>query len=338
MAAAAAAATTITAPPLDLCAVLSESKRIINAHSRHFLALSVLFLLPISFSITVFPTLQNLLTQSSTLNSKILLSVVVFSPDPSHLFTTRTLILSIAFSVFIFVLALLALGSITYSVLHGFYGRPVKILSAIKSAFTSFVPLLNTTIFTQIIFLFVFLVSGFSLFVIIKGLKLDFSSPYFIGFSVIILIVSMLLLVYLQLNWALVSVIVVVESSFGIEPLKRSCFLIKGMKGVALGLLLFFGCLVGALLVISSVSGVTLGIGTSNGWKSCAFVLQIVVTSTFLMLLLLYNIAANTVMYMYCKAVRGELAWEIAEEFAREYVSLPFDDGKLPHLVSVAYA
>ncbi|EEF39985.1 hypothetical protein RCOM_0837900 [Ricinus communis] len=178
MAAAAAAATTITAPPLDLCAVLSESKRIINAHSRHFLALSVLFLLPISFSITVFPTLQNLLTQSSTLNSKILLSVVVFSPDPSHLFTTRTLILSIAFSVFIFVLALLALGSITYSVLHGFY--------------------------------------------------------------VIILIVSMLLLVYLQLNWAL--------------------------------------------------------------------------------------------------AVRGELAWEIAEEFAREYVSLPFDDGKLPHLVSVAYA
>jgi len=42
-------------------------------------------------------------------------------------------------------------------------------------------------------------------------------------------------------------------------------------------------------------------------------------------------------MYMYCKAVHGELVGEIAEEFAREYVSLPFDDGKVPHLVSVAY-
>ena len=48
--------------------------------------------------------------------------------------------------------------------------------------------------------------------------------------------------------------------------------------------------------------------------------------------------ATNTVLYMYCKAIHGELAMEIAEEFAKEYVSLPFDDGKVPHLVSVSYA
>ncbi|MBA0648529.1 hypothetical protein Goklo_016229 [Gossypium klotzschianum] len=43
------------------------------------------------------------------------------------------------------------------------------------------------------------------------------------------------------------------------------------------------------------------------------------------------------IFYMYSKAIHGELAGEIAEEFAREYVSLPFDDGKVPHVVSVVY-
>ncbi|XP_050203702.1 uncharacterized protein LOC126653807 [Mercurialis annua] len=326
-------------PPLDLRTVLSESKRIINAHSRHFLALSVLFLLPISFSLTVFPTIHNLLTQSSTLNSKIFLSAatydVVFNPNDTP---TITLLLSILLSLFVFVFTLLSLGSITYSVLHGFYGRPVKILSAVKSAFTSFLRLLITSILIQSFFLSLVILCGSCLFFVMEFSKLDSSSPFFIGFSVIVLIVLMLVLVYLQLNWLLVSVIVVVESSWGFQPLKRSSYLIKGMRGVGLGLWLFFGALACVLMFISSVSGVTLGIGTSNRWKSCAFVLQIVVTSTLLMLLLLYNVAANTVMYMYCKAIRGELALEIAEEFAREYVSLPFDDGKVPHLVSVAYA
>ncbi|KAJ9187440.1 hypothetical protein P3X46_002895 [Hevea brasiliensis] len=334
-----------TPPPssLSLCTVLTESKHIINAHSRHFLALSVLFLLPPSFSFAVFPTLLNLIAPSSTLNSKILLSTSIFvDQGPSNHFTINALVFSLLFSLFVFVFAPLAVGSITYSVLHGFYGRPVKLLAAIKSAFTSFLPLLVTTIFAQIIVFAMFLISGFFLFLVfmaiqLLGFQVDISSPYFIGFSGVVSIVLLLVIVYLQLNWSLVGVLVVAESSWGLEPLKRSSYLIKGMRGVALALLLFFGFLVCILLIISSVSGVTLGIGTSNGWKSCAFVIQIVVTTTLLMLLLLYDVAANTVLYMYCKAVHGELALEIVEEFAREYISLPFDDEKVPHLVSVAY-
>ncbi|KAJ6891673.1 hypothetical protein NC651_025002 [Populus alba x Populus x berolinensis] len=48
-------------------------------------------------------------------------------------------------------------------------------------------------------------------------------------------------------------------------------------------------------------------------------------------MLFLYNIAAFTVIYMDSTAVHGELVWGIAEEFAGDYVSLPFDDGKIPH-------
>lgn len=51
--------------------------------------------------------------------------------------------------------------------------------------------------------------------------------------------------------------------------------------------------------------------------------------------LLLYWMVAAVVVFMYCKALHGELAGEIAEEFAWEYVSLPFHDSTVPHVVSV---
>lgn len=51
--------------------------------------------------------------------------------------------------------------------------------------------------------------------------------------------------------------------------------------------------------------------------------------------LLLYWMVSTVVMYFYCRAVHGELAEEIAEEFAWEYVFLPFDEEKVPHVVSV---
>ena len=98
------------------------------------------------------------------------------------------------------------------------------------------------------------------------------------------------------------------------RPLAASCFL-------------FFASMQALLLWTASVDG--------WAWKDWAFVVQIVLTSTLLMLLMLYNAAADTVLYMYCKAVHGELALEIAEEFAWQYVCLPFDDGKVPHVVSV---
>lgn len=138
--------------------------------------------------------------------------------------------------------------------------------------------------------------------------------------------------VYFQVNWVLAPVIVVAESKWGFEPLWRSTKLVKGMRSVSLSLLLFFGVLTGILVWGNSNTVLSI---TSIGWRSWAFVLQIVLGSSLVTLLLLHNAAANTVLYMYCKALHGELAFEIAEEFAREYVSLPFDDEKVPYVVTV---
>lgn len=215
-------------------------------------------------------------------------------------------------------------------------------MSAIKSIVVSFFPLLATILLCQIIMsgiiaffvIVVFLVVKFVNFVGFQY-EYSYSSPFFVGCILLLIIFLLLILVYLQVNWVLVAVVVVVESSWGFKALKRSKYLVKGYSFVALSQSSCFAFLVGILIWSSSDLGTHFG-GISKGW-SWAFVLQIVIASTLLMLLFLYNIAANTLLYMYCKAIHGELAMEIAEEFAEEYVSLPFDNGKVPHLVSAVY-
>ncbi|XP_015869791.2 uncharacterized protein LOC107407075 [Ziziphus jujuba] len=331
-------------PVLDVCTVFSETKRIINAHSRHFLALSVLFILPLSFSFVVFPTLQDLLIDPIPNNSQIFTALTDFVPQlelqDQPTVSAKTLFLALAYSVLTFVFSLCAIGSITYSVFHGFYGRPVKLVSAIKSIFFSFFPLLGTLIVAQIIVFAIAILFAIFLFLVITGIdflgfETDLSSPYVLVLFVILMIVLISVLLYLQTIWNLAFVVVVLESSWGLQPLRRSGNLLKGMRRVAFSMMLFFVSFA-AISLLASFSTVRV-VGVSDGWKSWQFVVEIVGTSSFLTLVMLYNFAANTVLYMYCKAIQGELAFEIVEEFAREYVCLPFDDEKVPHVVSVVY-
>ncbi|KAK9935087.1 hypothetical protein M0R45_022202 [Rubus argutus] len=204
---------------VNLWTVLAESKRIINAHSRHFLALSVLFLLPISFSSIVYPTLHNLITDRLPDNSQAFFTID--SPQHQPTIPTKTLVLALAFTLFVFVFSLLALGSITYSVFHGFYGRPVKLVSAIQSVSFSLWPLLGTLLTSHIVFLLIVLVAGLFLFLVVAGadlmgLEMDYSSPYFVGLSVVVVIALVLVLLYLQVNWTLAGVVSVVEPRWGL--------------------------------------------------------------------------------------------------------------------------
>ncbi|KAK2636137.1 hypothetical protein Ddye_030929 [Dipteronia dyeriana] len=328
-----------TTPSLSLWTIISESKQVIKAHSRHFLALSVLFLLPLSFSVTVYPNLQQLLL-NSTQNHQSLSFHTHFTSTLKN--NNQPLLLALAYAIFVSVFIICAVGSITYSVFHGFYGSPVKLLSALRSIFTSFLPLLATTIASQIIMTgLVFVFAIFFLLVVkfvnyVGFTQFDYSSPYFKGFALLVFVALFFVLVNLQVNWNLASVVVVVESSWGFKPLKRSASLIKGYKLVTLSFYLYCSFFTG--IFIWSRTALTMYLVNSDSLKDWAIVLHIMIPSTLLTLLLLHYMAVNTVLYMYCKAIHGELATEIAGEFAKEYVSLPFDDGKVPHLVTVSYA
>ncbi|XP_050373023.1 uncharacterized protein LOC126790721 [Argentina anserina] len=315
-----------TPPPssLNFCTLLTETKRIVGAHSRHFLALSLLFLLPIPFSSVL---CHSLLSHYPT-NSQQFFLTSHSTPLPA-----MPLLLALAFALFVLLFSLFALASITYSVFHAFYGRPVKFLSAVNSIRVSFWPLLGTALASLLVFSLVLIVAGLFLFLMIGGFEMfgfemEVVSPYCVGLFIVCLAVAVL---YLQLNWTLAGVVAVVEPRWGFDALSRSASLIKGMRGVAVSLIVFFH-------FFGFCSGMSWwSVYLKREWDVSGNVVQIVCYSMGAMVMLLYHLAANTVLYMYCKAVHGELALEIAEEFASEYVSLPFDDGKVPHVVSVAY-
>ncbi|KAI3714295.1 hypothetical protein L1987_72892 [Smallanthus sonchifolius] len=315
---------TTPAHTLNLCGVLSEAKRIVNAHSRHFLALSVIFLLPLSFSLIIFPTLHLSLTKSYVVSTQFL---VVDQTDLS--FYTVPII----YALFVYIFFLGAIATITYSTYHGFYGRPVKFFPAIKSLIFSFFPLVSTTLAAQLILSLISLTFFLFFAVIIRmggnlGFAINYSSIYFTAFCALIGVALSLLVIYFLVNWSLACVVVVTESKWGFEPLWRSAYLVKGMKSVSFSLFLLFGLLIGFWVWMNSNNA--LCFDAVDGWRSWPFVLQLVTGTSILTLFLLHNASANTVLYMYCKALHG-----IAEEFAREYVSLPFDDEKVPHVVTV---
>ncbi|KAK4788294.1 hypothetical protein SAY86_019613 [Trapa natans] len=321
-------------PALNFVTVISEARRIINAHSRHFLALSVLFLLPVSFSFAVYPALTspNSATDPNTAAQSFL---------RLHQSDTKTVspVLLIYYTAFVFLFSLSATSSITHSTIQGFYGRPVRFLPAIKSIFTSFFTLCATAFCTQLIIAPIIAILGLLIFLAIRSVELvhrqvDYSSPYFLGFFALIVLVFWLIMLHLQVQWALVNVTVVAESVWGFQALKRSSYLVKGMKKIPLSLVLLSGLLLGTLITANSVMS---NFSSSSEWKTWAFVIQIVLVTSSITIIMLLSLAANVVLYMYCKAIHGELAMEIAQEFARDYVSLPFDNGKVPHVVTVAY-
>ncbi|CAL5382861.1 unnamed protein product [Camellia sinensis] len=92
--------------------------------------------------------------------------------------------------------------------------------------------------------------------------------------------ILLLVLVLLQVNWALACVIVVMESKWGFELLWRSMYLMKGMRLVSLYLMLFFGAVI---RVVWACLGTFLG-SFSDVWKSFSFVLQIVMGSSIVAL------------------------------------------------------
>uniref|UniRef100_A0A7N0V6N8 Uncharacterized protein n=1 Tax=Kalanchoe fedtschenkoi TaxID=63787 RepID=A0A7N0V6N8_KALFE len=325
-------------PSINLAGVLSESNRIIAAHSRHFLALSVLFLLPLAFLTTISTTLHSLLllpSHSPHLQTLTLLQL----PD----LASPTALFPLIASLTALILAISAVGSVSFSVFHGFFGRPVKLAIALRSLLRSFLPLLTTALLSAAI---QFVVSALALIAFIAAIKgfeflgfgngtVDFRSNHVLISAVVIGIGLTSVLVFLHVNWALASVVVVVERSWGLTPLNRSSKLVKGMRTVTLSILLFFGFCIGFFAWLGAGYVEDLSELSSSWVKGFGFVARTVAITALLTMFMFNSLAANTVLYLYAKALNGELAGEIAEEFAREYVSLPFDEGKVPHLVTV---
>ncbi|CAJ2642867.1 unnamed protein product [Trifolium pratense] len=109
----------------------------------------------------------------------------------------------------------------------------------------------------------------------------------------VLMLVCVSLITYLAVNMSFMHVIVVVESCWGFEPLRRSWKLVKGMRRMIL--LTYF--LFGSFQLLVSMS-------RYDNW------VLIFVASPFLAMFSLNNIAIITVLYIYSKEKHVEVANE----------------------------
>ncbi|KAG6493419.1 uncharacterized protein LOC122002049 [Zingiber officinale] len=296
--------------------VISESHRIVAAHSRHFLALSVLFLLPFSSILVAAPSF--FFTSAPSTSSLFF----------SHRHRLPSLAPPVLFS-FAALFLLSASAAISGSAHHGFYGRPVKILPALRSLPARLAHLTATLAAALLPLATLFLLLASLLLLSLKALTFLHLPPRLSPFLYSIFAAfAFLALLHLHLTYFLAGVIAILESSWGFAPLRRSAYLIKGMRPASLCLNLFFAVAIGLTLWGCAV-------GNPGSMAAAAAIARTVFATGITAALLLYWMVAAVVAYMYCKALHGELAGEIAEEFAWEYVSLPFHDRSVPHAVSV---
>ncbi|KAJ1690211.1 hypothetical protein LUZ63_014366 [Rhynchospora breviuscula] len=284
--------------------VIHTTNLILSSHTRHFLCLAILFLLPFSSLLLTLPSFPLPSAPKSLLRSPL------SPPLPYPVYIT------------LFPLLLLSLTSISLSVNHGFFGRPVKLVSTLGSLPLPLLRLLLTFLSSLLLFSALLTLIASLLFLFLRLhtplllIYLSFGTVTTVSF------------VYLVINWSLSGPISILEPSTGFIPLTRSPFLIKGMRLAALSLFIFFTMAISMIIWGFNVD-------PANSREVFRMVAKMVLGSGMIVVMLLYWSVANVVMYMYCKGLHGELAGEIAEEFASEYVRLPFDDNKVPYVVSV---
>uniref|UniRef100_A0A0E0ML36 Uncharacterized protein n=1 Tax=Oryza punctata TaxID=4537 RepID=A0A0E0ML36_ORYPU len=281
-----------------LAGAAAATRRLIAAHSRHFLALSSLLLLPLSLLLLSLPA-PFLPAVSPSVSLR---STPSAAPIP---------LLALAAAAALLYLA--AFAAAAASAHAGFFGRPVKLLASLLSAPASLLRLLVTALPAAPLLL-------------LPLLPLPF--PLTAGLAVL----GLLLLVPF---WSLAGAAAVVESSACLPPLRQSCRLLNGARLAALSAFLVFGAGIGVTLWgFGGVAAETYD--ASAGWAGMApVVVKAVVGTAVLVVLMLYGMVTNVVLYMHCRALHGELTGEIYNEFANSYVFLPFDEGKDRHVVSV---
>ncbi|KAM3359074.1 hypothetical protein P3S68_022007 [Capsicum galapagoense] len=256
--------------------IIESTRDIFKSHIGHFHAISILFLLPIVFSIIVYPSFH----------------LAIFHPDydftsfPQLQFSNIEITVLIVYTLFLSLFFICGVGTTTYSAVQTFYDRPINLVSSIKSIRNSFFPLLSTFI------------SEFSN---LSGLKHDLNDH--LSFVVIFaLIVFVPVLIWLQVNWSLAYVIAVKDY----ETQRRRANLVKGKRWIAFGILMYYGLAIVLMVVGCSIFLVSVDAAKGDQWRSQAVMLQTVLGSVLGYVLMNQYLVANMVLYMYCKELNSD--------------------------------
>lgn len=253
---------------VNLCLVLSDTRRIINSVRCHILALSLLFVLPLSFSIIVYTPFSQPMT--IIFRYRFLSSYTTLVPEgESPRFDKSNSSLTVLHSLVVLLFFLFTTASITHSTwnMDSSVG-PWTSLPRLNPSWLRFSFLLRRILWHAWFWDWFSLLLGISLSwcSVVSchlGLKpiiaMCSGSPFFVhGWGL------MRQMIYLQLEWYLAYVLVVVESKSFFSAIRDSSDLVKGMRSVAFLIIAWSALLLGNIssLFPSSAPGpINSGIG-----------------------------------------------------------------------------
>ncbi|XP_049404658.1 uncharacterized protein LOC125868098 isoform X1 [Solanum stenotomum] len=262
-----------------------------KSHSLHFHGLSILFLLPIIFTLIIYPSFH----------------LALFHPDynfhqlDSHYLPRSSfeIVIPILYTLCLSLFYLCAVATITHSAAQALCDKPISLLCSVKSIRNSFFPLLSTFILTNTILISIALIFVLVVVFLVQTLRsiglieLKYDLNHFLYLCFFSLIVLVPILVWLQVNWLLAYVIAVLESKSGFEALRRSADLLKGKRWIASYAMLYGMPLMGLLVVTHSIVSVMAGVAHGS-----LVAIVVAVAGSFMMN---HYILENVALYMYCK-------------------------------------
>ncbi|XP_076952350.1 uncharacterized protein LOC143626057 [Bidens hawaiensis] len=177
--------------------------------------------------------------------------------------------------------------------------RMLETFSAVKSITSSFFPLVTTAVVAHSLLI---LVTG-TMYFIVATTNIGQERGSTFTWLYVIIIIIIVLATYFHVNWSLDLVVAVVESKYGISALKRSSYLVSGMRSDSLFLFLYFVYVVGV--------SVWLLLDGARAFSNKAYVLFAMMLGCGLLVSYLREATvAMTVLYNYCKAFHGELVMD----------------------------
>ncbi|KAJ9554642.1 hypothetical protein OSB04_018687 [Centaurea solstitialis] len=308
-----------------------KTYRILNENFLHSLPISLLFL-PVTVSAAI--AIQFYSSSSpdfgttayfDPLNLRLIKSVIASSQT---LISLKTLIIVLAFLIFVVLPTVARIALITYATNQAIYRKRLTFSSTVKSLSYSFVPLLSTVVVGSIkliLLSLLFTLSPIAIFEAVKALGFPFDLRLFLLFiNTIVSYALAFTVVFFVVIWGSGPAIAVLELKSGLRPLRQSANQSTEFRSNSFYILFFLGFSIGPML---STSASFLTIGTAPNWISILYVFIIGLYSS---VWILYYVVANTVLYVQYKvASGGEMAKSAAEEeVSGEYVKLGVDDGE----------
>lgn len=289
---------------LGLFDIFKESFKIIVICRKIFTQITLTLILPLTFIFLTHLEISNLIFQDIE-HTEFKQS---FTSPGTKRYTSLSNTLSsqwitfwlfkVAYFTMLFILSLLSTAAVVYTIASVYTRRELtfkKVMSVVPK------------VWKRLMVTFVYMFMDFLSYSLSGALLLIFcliilpNNIFWAFVTYLALFMYVMGFVYMTVIWQLASVISVLESSYGIDAMIKSIYLIKGNRSIAISTFLLLNMTF--ILIQFSFESLVVEADLLKAWKRVAFG---VLCFVLLLILFLFGLVIQTILYLVCKSYHNE--------------------------------